>query len=99
MRAQETRVPQREGDLIGGRNADLNPSAQCIMKLLEILKSALKTGVLCALAVPLVACDPVETPRVREEMPVSGYSTGPGSDKTMDHNGEVSGNSDPARRQ
>ena len=69
------------------------------MKLLTFVQPGLKTGVLCAVTGLLAACDPVETPRVREEMPVSGYSTGPGSDKTMDHNGEVSGNSDPARRQ
>jgi hypothetical protein len=69
------------------------------MKLFQILQSGIMTGVLCAATVLLTACDPVETPRAREEMPVSGYSTGSGNDKTLDHNGEVSGNSDPARRE
>lgn len=69
------------------------------MKLFEIVQSGIMTGVLCAMAVLLSACDPIEPPRTREEMPVSGYSTESSSDKTMDHNGEVSGNSDPARRE
>jgi hypothetical protein len=67
------------------------------MKLLQIVLSGIITGVLCATTVLLTACDPVETPRARDGLPVSGYSTGSGNDKTMDHNGEVSGNSDPAR--
>jgi hypothetical protein len=69
------------------------------MKLFQIVQSGITTGVLCATAILLAACDPVETPRAREEMPVPGYSTGGGNDKTLDHNGEVSGNSDPARRE
>jgi hypothetical protein len=69
------------------------------MKLFEIVQSGIMTGVLCAMTVLLSACEPAEPPRTREEMPMSGHSTGSSSDKTMDHNGEVSGNSDPARRE
>ncbi|QIF05130.1 hypothetical protein [Roseimicrobium sp. ORNL1] len=69
------------------------------MRLFEIVESGIMTGVLCATMVLLSACKPAEPPRTREEMPTSGYSTGSSSDKTMDHNGEVSGNSDPARRE
>lgn len=69
------------------------------MKLFQIVQSGIMTGVLCAMTVLLAACEPMEPPRAREEMPTSGYSTGGSNDKTMDHNGEVSGNSDPARRE
>ncbi|RBP38540.1 hypothetical protein DES53_11158 [Roseimicrobium gellanilyticum] len=69
------------------------------MKLLQMVQSGILTGVTSAAAVlVLAACDPVPPPRT-EETTTKPYQMGGGSDKTMDHNGEVSGSSDPARRE
>jgi hypothetical protein len=68
------------------------------MKIFHILQSAMLTGVTSASLLMLAACDPVPPPRT-EETTTKPYQVGGGSDKTMDHNGETSGNSDPARRE
>jgi hypothetical protein len=68
------------------------------MKIFQLLFSAFMTGVVSAALLLLAACDPVAPPRA-DEGPSQAYQMGDGSDKTMDHNGVTSGNSDPARRE
>ncbi len=68
------------------------------MKIFQLVQSGIMTGVFSAMVVLLAACDPVPPPRT-EETTAKPYQMGGGSDKTLDHNGETSGNSDPARRE
>jgi hypothetical protein len=68
------------------------------MKIFQLLHAAVVAGFIFAALLLLAACDPVPPPRT-EETVTNPYQMGGGSDKTMDHNGVTSGNSDPARRE
>ncbi|HSI63702.1 MAG TPA: hypothetical protein VLE43_11305 [Candidatus Saccharimonadia bacterium] len=68
------------------------------MKIFQLLQPVMLTGVIAASSLMLAACDPVPPPHT-EDTATKPYQVGGGSDKTMDHNGETSGSSDPARRE